>query len=116
MTVSAKHFIGVVIMLFAAFATGHAAADAPSDQDCEGAWTSSSATNSCGSPIAPEEFGYSVNTSQYTVGAHDGECRVEVHCMKGDNFYAPVYNDFVGSEDDVKSLNNCDGSLKTSSC
>ena len=116
MQIAARHIVTSTALLFAALAAGLATANDPSDGDCENAWTSSSAHNSCGTAIAPEEFGYSVNTSQYTVGAHDGECRVQVECMRGDSFYAPNSNDFVGPTDDVESLNNCNGDLSTSSC
>ena len=116
MRISETHIVTSTVLLFVALSTGLATANASSDGDCKDAWTSSSASNSCGTSNGVAEFGYSVDTSQYTVGVYDGECRVQVECMLGDSYTAPKANDFVGSTDDVESLYNCNGDLSVSSC
>ena len=95
------------------------AADAPNDTDCENAWRSSSASNSCGddnSTYYINAVSPSVDTNTYHVVASNGECRVEVDCLKSDTTVAPVANEYSGSTDQVESLSNCEGTLKAGSC
>ena len=95
------------------------AADAPNDTDCENAWRSSSAINSCGddnSTYYINAVSPSVDTNTYHVVASNGECRVEVDCLKSDTTVAPVANEYSGSTDQVESLSNCEGTLKAGSC
>ena len=91
---------------------------APTTSDCENAWTSSSASNSCGADASTgyNEITASVDTSQFRVVASNDECRVEVHCLKSDTSVLPVANDFSGSTSEVESLSNCEGTLKAGGC
>ena len=97
------------------------AADAPTDSDCEDAWTSSSASDSCGEDnstyyLMPKRVEASVDTSIYVAVASNDQCRIEVDCLKEDTAVPPVGNQYSGSTDQVKSLHNCDGTLKDSGC
>ena len=96
-----------------------AADAAPNDTDCETAWTSSSASNSCGEDSSTyyiNAVSPSVDTNTYHVVASNGECSVEVDCLKSDTTVAPVANEYSGSTDQVESLSNCEGTLKAGSC
>ena len=95
------------------------AADAPSDSDCATAWTSSSASASCGednSNYGGEFVQASVDTSKYYAVARDSQCYVEVDCLRSDSTESPRSGDFSGSTDEVKDLSNCDGTLTQGSC
>ena len=97
------------------------AADAPTDTECEEAWTTSSASDSCGEDnstyyLMPKRVEASVNTSVYVAVASNNQCLIEVDCLKSDTAVPPVSNDFSGSTDQVKGLHNCDGTLKESNC
>ena len=95
------------------------AADAPTDSDCDDAWTSSSASDSCGednSTYYIKAVSASVDTSSYYVVASNNQCRVEVDCLKSDRTVPPVTNDFSGSTDQVRGLHNCEGTLKEPNC
>ena len=95
------------------------AADAPNDSDCVNAWISSSASNSCGednSTYYIKAVSASVDTNKYHVVASNGECRVEVDCLKSDRTVPPVVNEYSGSTDQVKKLSNCEGTLKVARC
>ena len=94
---------------------------APTDNECEDAWKLCSASDSCGEDnstyyIMPKKVEASVDTSVYVAVASDGQCRIEVDCLKSDLTVPPVDNVFSGSTDQVKNLNNCDGTLKDSGC
>ena len=109
----------IVVLPLVVVAMQGQAADAPSNTECENAWASSSASNSCGednSTYYINAVSPSVDTNTYNVVASNGECRVEVHCLKSDTTVAPVANDYSGSTDQVESLSNCEGTLKAGSC
>ena len=96
-------------------------ATAPTTNDCKNAWTSSSASQSCGEDnstyyLFPKSVSASVDTSIYDVVAHNNECRVKVDCVKSDTAVPVVSNEFSGSTDEVGDLSNCDGSLKVGNC
>ena len=108
-----KLAFSIALALFAAQA--HAAA--PSDSDCENAWTSSTASQSCGADTSTTHpftmaVSPSVDTTRYDVTASDDKCRVAVHCLKTDTTVSPTANEFSGDLDAVGSLENCDGSLR----
>ena len=95
------------------------AAAVPHIAECWDAWTSSSASSSCGKDTSVHSYRAvqaSVDTSDYNVYVQNNQCRVEVHCLKDDLTVAPVSNDFSGSVNRVKDLRNCDGDLKEGSC
>ena len=107
------------VAVLAAVAVQGQDADAPTDSDCDDAWTSSSASDSCGednSTYYINAVSPSVDTSSYIAVASNNQCRVEVDCLKSDTTVAPVSNVFSGSTDQVKSLHNCEGTLKEPSC
>ena len=100
---------------------GQANDAAPTDTECEDAWTDSSASDSCGEDnstyyLMPKRVEASVDTSVYVAVASDGQCRIEVDCLKSDLAVPPVGQVFSGSTDQVEDLNNCDGTLKDSGC
>ena len=95
------------------------AANAPTDSDCEDAWTSSSASDSCGEDNS--NYGYktmqaSVDTSKYYAVARDNQCYVEVDCLLEKTDVPPASRNFSGSTQEVGNLVNCDGALKQGSC
>ena len=95
------------------------AAAVPHIAECWDAWTSSSASSSCGKDTSVYSFRAvqaSVDTNDYNVYVQNGRCRVEVHCLQDDLTDPPVSNDFSGSPDQVKQLGNCSGDLKVGSC
>ena len=94
-------------------------------EQCQAAFSSSSASNSCGALTTCDldEVTYPcVDTSQQDVTATSdstkrSECRVSVHCARAyPTLQAPTQNTFTGSPSEVSSLNNCDGSLQVASC
>ena len=110
-----KMALPVALALFASQA--HAT---PTDSDCESAWTSSSASQSCGEDTSTHYFNMavspSVDTTRYDVTASNDECRVAVHCLRTDTTVSPVANEFFCDSDEVGSLHNCEGSLKVGGC
>ena len=75
------------VLLLTGVAAQGQAADAPSDYDCETAWTSSSASDSCAednSTYGVKAMKASVDTSSYEVVASNNECSVRVDCLKSD--------------------------------
>ena len=110
-----KLALPVALALFASQA--HAT---PTDSDCENAWTSSSASQSCGEDTSTHYFNMavspSVDTTRYDVTASNDECRVAVHCLRTDTTVSPVANEFFCDSDEVGSLHNCEGSLKVGGC
>ena len=108
------------VLSLATVAVQGQAADAPTDSDCDDAWTSSSASETCGEDNSTHyvlgAVQASVDTSSYTAVASNNQCRVEVDCLKTDRTVLPVSNDFSGSTDQVKDLKNCEGTLKESNC
>ena len=88
--------------------------DGPTNSDCAAAWTSSSASNTCGEDDGDGEA-QSLNTSVYTAVAQNNQCYIEVDCLTG--FMGMTKEaTYTGSEDDVKDLQNCTGDLKVGSC
>ena len=92
--------------------------DGPTDGECDTAWTSSSASSSCGedTSVVSTRIEASVDTSNYNVYAHNNQCYVEVDCLRSDLTVLPTSNTFTGSSSDVKNLLNCDGELKVGMC
>ena len=100
---------------------GQANNAAPTDTECAEAWKACSASDSCGEDnstyyLMPKRVEASVDTSVYVAVASDNQCRIEVDCLKSDRAVPPVGNVFSGSTDQVKNLNNCEGTLKDSGC
>ena len=97
-------------------------ADNPlTDADCEDAWTSSAASNSCGT--ASPDYDASVwvvdtsNFSSTACGWAPWECcAVTVDCAQDDNTERPKNQTFYGGLDQVASLVNCSSVLKENSC
>ena len=112
----------LVVVFLAVFAIqGQSNTSAPTDVECVQAWTSSSASSSCGEDnstyyLMPKAVSASVDTSKYDVTASNGECRVVVDCVKSDTSVPVVENDYSGTTSEVKSLSNCDGSLTEGNC
>ena len=89
----------------------------PSDSDCEDAWTSSSASSTCGadtSNVYAGDLVASVDTSRYTAIAQNNKCYVEVNCLRYTNSIATRHQTYTGTTSQVKDLHNCDGYLKSS--
>lgn len=105
-----------VLVIFAIYAY----AQAPTDSDCVSAFSDSSASSSCGALDTCEdgEISYQcVDTSQIDATASSGQCKVSVYCMRINySLYSPRHNTYNGSENQLKSLHNCDGVLKLDSC
>ena len=87
---------------------------APTQQECEDAWSSSSASNSCGMTGIHDPPSISVNSSS--------QCAISVDCatLSGwgnfNNNNPHNSTSFAGTKDEVKRLKNCDGELKVDSC
>ena len=93
------------------------AANAPTDSDCQSAWTSSSASDSCGKDTSKQyrtAYVASVDTTSFHVVAQDNECYVEVNCLRYTDTIPTRHQTFSGSTDEVEALKNCDGRLKKS--
>ena len=105
------------VLLMAVVATQSQAANAPTDSDCQTAWTSSSASDSCGKDTSNDYWGThvaSVDTSSFNVVAQNNGCYVEVNCLRYTDTIPTRHQTFSGSTDEVKALHNCDGYLKKS--
>ena len=90
-------------------------------EDCESAFSSSSASNSCGALTTcndDEDLDRQcVDTSQQDVSVSNGQCTVSVHCARNNAvMHAPTHNSFTGTTSELSSLNNCDGSLQVADC
>ena len=92
------------------------AADAPTDADCRLSWSWSKASESCGEDNSTYYIvmAASVDTNKYHVVASNGECYVEVDCLTSNA--SVVANEYSGSQDQVESLSNCEGTLKEGNC
>ena len=93
--------------------------DDPTTNDCVNAWTSSSASASCGKDTTTTSGGeviQSVDTSSYHVVAQNNACYVEVDCSSDNHMQNATSNTFSGSTGDVKNLKNCDGDLTVGNC
>lgn len=108
----------------------------PTQEQCQGAWDGSSASDSCGAGVVSYVHG-SLDAATVTVWTtvawrwHDGDeqqyiaaagCRVQVQCMRTgtdadqtvrDN--KGVANDWSGSLEDAGDLQNCDGTMSVGS-
>ena len=117
---TAKNWIVSAVVVVAALSAQSLIANAPTNSDCEDAWTNSSAHNSCGSSYTTGEGEVSpvwaVDTSQYTAIAYNNACQVKVRCMRQSNRQEPTYNVFNGTLGEVESLNNCNGTLLATDC
>ena len=105
------------VLLMTGAAPQSQAANAPTDSDCQSAWESSSASDSCGKDTSKQyRTGYaaSVDTSSFHVVAQDNECYVEVNCLRYTDTIPTRHQTFSGSTDEVEALLNCDGRLKKS--
>ena len=109
----------LVVVFLATFTMQGQSNTSPTESECVNAWTSSAASNTCGADNSTyyiNAVSPSVDTTSYVVSASNGECRVEVHCLKSDTTVAPVANDYSGTTSQVSDLNNCEGDLKEGNC
>ena len=92
---------------------------APTDADCQSAWTSSSASDTCGKDTSQQyqtAFVASVDTSTFHVVAQNNRCYVEVDCLRYTDTIPTRETTFTGTTEQVKDLLNCDGRLKVGNC
>ena len=112
--------VAVLLLTVVATQAQGQATTGPTDYDCETAWTSSSASGSCGQDTSSgddEVYQASVNTSNYTVNAtSNGQCYVEVSCLRSDHYMSPMSNTFTGTTDEVADLHNCNGTFRQGGC
>ena len=118
MTTMKRAAVGSLVALAVLIVAGlaiesYAQSSAPTDAQCANAWTSSSASGSCGQQYSLGGL-TQVNTSTYTAEASNGQCYVNVDCKR--NWGTPINNQFTGTTNEVESLSNCDGYLKKGSC
>ena len=120
MQLSARNCIVSAVVAVAALSAQSLMAKDPTDSQCEVAWASSDAHNSCGFTYLTGEgktkYVWAVDTSQFTARAYNNACQVAVSCLRTSNRAVPIDNVFNGTPGEVDSLSNCDGTLKTSSC
>lgn len=114
MAVKRNGVAALAVLLVVAFAV-QAADDAPTDAECAQAWEDSGASDSCGTLYYSNGAGY-VDTSGYNVEARSDKCHVDVYCRLATMPVNPQHNQFLGTLDEVESLNNCDGALKVGNC
>ena len=107
--------MGLAFLLGAAFELQATSSDAPTDADCLEAWDDSGATNSCGTQYFQAGASY-VDTSDQHVVAQNGQCYVEVYCRWANTPISPEHNTFLGTEEQVESLNNCNSELQEGDC
>ena len=108
-----------VVLPLVVLATQVQAANAPTDSDCQTAWTSSSASGSCGKDTSQQyrtAFVASVDTSSYHVVAQNNQCYVEVDCLRYTDTIPTRHTTFSGTTGQVKNLSNCDGRLRVGNC
>ena len=104
----------LLILAYSAYlAPATAQNSTPTVQECEDAWSDSSASSSCGIPNLHDPTSISVNSQ--------GQCYVEAECHTynwGNFNITQTSNDtsFAGTKDEVKRLENCQGTLKVDSC
>lgn len=106
--------VALTVLIVAGLAVeSYAQSSGPTDTQCANAWTSSSASGSCGQSY---DLGglTQVNTNTYTAEARNGQCYVNVDCKR--NWGTPINNEFNGTTAEVESLSNCDGYLRKGSC
>ena len=111
--------IAFVVLPLVVLAMQVQAANAPTDSDCQDAWTSSSASSTCGKDTSQQYqtgFVASVDTSSYQVVAQNNQCYVEVDCLRYTDTIPTRHTTFSGTTEQVKNLSNCDGRLKSGSC
>ena len=109
----------LVLSRVAVVAVAVQAQAAPTDDDCQDAWTSSSASNTCGKDTSQQyrtAFEASVDTSSFHVVAQNNQCYVEVDCLRYTDTIPTRSTSFTGTTEQVKNLVNCDGRLKVGSC
>ncbi|MCY3793807.1 MAG: hypothetical protein OXG51_05455 [Gammaproteobacteria bacterium] len=83
------------------------ASEVPTVSDCQDAWSSSSAAQSCGL--------HQVHNVLATVSVENDQCKVNVDCSTS-LYFQHLNQTFSGSVDDMKNLHNCNGHLKVDGC
>ena len=119
----ARQVISSILPLLAlpVLATPSFAANPLTNADCEDAWTSSAASNSCGTASPNYDASvWVVNTSNFSSTACGWTtwacCAVTVDCPQEDNTERPQHQTFYGGIDQVASLVNCSSTLRENSC
>ena len=79
----------------------------PTQSECNSAWSSSSASDSCGL--------HQVHDNLATVTVSGGQCSVHVDCSTS-HWGQHRENNWSGSKEDMANLSNCNGDLTVGSC
>lgn len=79
----------------------------PTEQQCLEAWGGSSAASSCGLTY--------LGHNPVVVSVSGSQCTINVACAMT-NSNVPQDTDFTGSQDEVRRLKNCNGTLKVDNC
>ena len=120
MQASARHWTRFAACLLVAvampFSTAARQSPTITNEQCEGGWTESSASGSCGFPLITGSGAWTVDTDSYSVWAYNGSCRVKVSCKLSDDQQQPTENDITVPLISMLQLENCEGELKISSC
>ena len=97
----------IVVGVGAFLVPANAQSPALTEHECQQAWGSSSAAQSCGLT--------NVGHSPALVSVSGGQCKINVGCATNNpNIHQDT--DFTGSKDEVGRLQNCNGTLKVDKC
>lgn len=97
----------IVVGVGAFLVPANAQSPAPTEHECQQAWGTSSAAQSCGLT--------NVGHSPALISVSGGQCSITVGCATT-NPNIQQNTDFTGSPDEVGRLKNCDGTLKVDNC